>query len=77
MVALIIGLIVIILGVIGIITWVKDFIVVLRGAVPAMFLCGGLLAVIAGITSIKDAAEVKKMEQERKEAEKGASSENK
>ncbi len=65
MVALIIGLIIAVLGVLGILRWTSDFVAVLRGSVPAMLVCGGLLAVIAGITSIKDSIEAKKLEQEK------------
>lgn len=70
MVALIIGLIVVVLGVFGIVTWFGDFILVLKGSVPAMLICGGLLAIVAGITSIKDSIEAKKLEEERKEEQK-------
>jgi len=69
MVALIIGLIVVVLGVIGIVTWFPDFVLVLKGSVPAMLICGGLLAIIAGITSIKDSIEAKKLEEEHKKEE--------
>jgi|YNPNPStandDraft_1061719.scaffolds.fasta_scaffold99466_2 hypothetical protein len=69
MIALIIGIIVVVLGVVGIVQWFSDFVSVLKGAVPPMFVCGGLLAIIAGITSIKDAAEAKKLEEERKKEE--------
>jgi hypothetical protein len=65
MVALIVGLIIAVLGVLGILRWTPDFILVLRGSVPVMLVCGGLLAVIAGITSIKDSIEAKKLEQEK------------
>lgn len=69
MVALIIGVVVVILGLLGIITWFPDFVMILRGSVPAMFICGGLLAIIAGITSIKDSIEAKKIEEESKKEE--------
>jgi hypothetical protein len=65
MVALIVGIIIVVLGVAGIARWPGDFVHVLKGSVPAMLVCGGLLAVIAGITSIKDSMEAKKLEQEK------------
>lgn len=45
--------------------------IVLQGSIPIMLICGGLLAIIAGITSIKDTIEAKKLE---KEAQQQASS---
>lgn len=69
MVALIIGAIVIVLGVAGIILWFKPFVEVLKGAVPPMFVMGGLLAVIAGVTTIRDEIEARKWEEERKKEE--------
>jgi len=63
MLALIIGLVTVVIGILGLIKWIAPFIYVLKGAVPAMLICGGLLAIIAGITSMKDAAEAKKLEQ--------------
>lgn len=69
MVALIIGIIVAAIGVVGIVIWFSPFVEVLKGAVPAMFVMGGLLAVVAGITTIKDEIEAKKFEEERKKEE--------
>lgn len=62
--ALIGGLIAVALGVWGIVSWFKDFIVVIKGSVPLMVALGGLLSIIAGITTMKDAAEAKKLEKE-------------
>ncbi|MDI6640870.1 MAG: hypothetical protein QME68_00975 [Elusimicrobiota bacterium] len=70
MVALIIGLIVaVVAAYVGLAFWLEDVVVVLKGSIPLMFFCGGLLAVIAGITSIKDEIEAKKLEEERKKEE--------
>ncbi|MFN3967060.1 MAG: hypothetical protein ACK4JE_05135 [Endomicrobiia bacterium] len=70
MLALIIGVVVAILAAyVGLAYWLKDVIIVLKGSIPLMFFCGGLLAVIAGITSIKDEIEAKKLEEERKKEE--------
>lgn len=62
--ALIGGLIAVALGVWGIVSWFKDFGMVIRGSVPLMVALGGLLSIIAGITTMKDAAEAKKLEKE-------------
>ena len=70
MIALIVGVVVTFLGIAGIVKWFDQFKTVIEGAVPAMLVCGGILAIIAGITSIKDAIESKKLDQEKKESEK-------
>jgi hypothetical protein len=62
--ALIGGLVAVALGVWGILLWTSDFLTVIKGSVPLMIALGGLLAVIAGITTMKDAAEAKKLEKE-------------
>ncbi len=69
MLALIVGIIVAAIGIWGVKVWFPDFIMVLKGSIPALLVCGGLLAIIAGITSIKDAMEAKKLEAESKETE--------
>ena len=56
----IIGAIVVLLGLKGIICWRGDFLTVLRGSLPAMFIFGGAIAVIAGISEIKDELSSKK-----------------
>jgi hypothetical protein len=66
MMALIVGLIICVLGAWGLVHWFGPFKEVVKGLVPVMLVCSGLLAVIAGITSVKDAAEAKKLEEERK-----------
>ena len=65
MLALIVGLVFSAIGLVGIVKWFDSFKDVLKGSIPAMLLCGGLLAIIAGITSIKDSIEAKKLEQEK------------
>ncbi|MFH1369401.1 MAG: hypothetical protein ABII64_09785 [Elusimicrobiota bacterium] len=59
MLAVITGVAFLVLGLWGIIGWWPDFISFLKGSVPAMIFVGGFLAVIAGITSIKDSFESK------------------
>lgn len=51
---------------IGIYLWViwPGQAIVLQGSIPIMLICGGILAIIAGITSIKDTIEAKKLEKE-------------
>ena len=62
MISLIVGLIVVVTSIyFGLRFW-QDVLVVLKGALPLLFLFGGLLAVIAGGTAIRDEAEAKKTE---------------
>jgi hypothetical protein len=58
--SVIIGAIVALLGVLGLIGWWCDFLLVLRGSVPAMLIFGGVIAVIAGLSEIKDEIASKK-----------------
>ncbi len=71
--ALIGGIIVTAIGILLWILWPGQAIVI-QGSLPIMLICGGLLAIIAGITSIKDSIEAKKLE---KEAQQSATSEEK
>jgi sulfite exporter TauE/SafE len=61
--ALIGGIIVAAIGVWLWIIWPGQAIV-LQGSIPIMLIAAGLLAIIAGITSIKDSIEAKKLEKE-------------
>lgn len=56
----IIGAIIVLLGLKGVICWWNDFLVVLRGSVPAMLIFGGAIAVIAGLSEIRDEISAKK-----------------
>jgi ABC-type antimicrobial peptide transport system permease subunit len=47
-------------------TWGPYFKVLVLGAIPPVLFFGGLIALIAGISSIKDAARTKKLEAEAK-----------
>ncbi|MCX7957061.1 MAG: hypothetical protein N2643_04100 [Endomicrobia bacterium] len=56
----------IIVSAIGIWLWViwPGQAIVIQGSLPIMLICGGILAVLAGIVSIKDSIEAKKLEKE-------------
>ena len=58
----VIGAIVVLLGVVGLIRWSHAFIVILKGVIPAMMIFGGAIAVIAGLSEIKDETQSKKEE---------------
>lgn len=59
MLSVILGLVFMILGLWGLLSWWADFVVVFKGSVPVLIFMGGLLAVIAGITSIRDSMQSK------------------
>ncbi|MCX5666538.1 MAG: hypothetical protein NT036_05855 [Candidatus Omnitrophica bacterium] len=51
---IVIGIIALFLGLKGLCGWWGDFITVLRGSLPVIFILGGAIAVIAGLSEIKD-----------------------
>lgn len=59
MLAVITGLVFLVLGLWGIIEWWPNFVAFLMGCVPVMIAVGGFLAVVAGLTGIKDSLEAK------------------
>ena len=54
-----------------------EFKVLVFGCIPPILFLGGFIAIIAGISSIKDAMRTKKLEEETKEEEKKAEQEKK
>jgi hypothetical protein len=48
------GAIAAVLGVIGIVAWFPQFLIVLAGTVPVMLLLGGALAIYLGVDELKD-----------------------
>lgn len=61
----IIGAIIVLLGLRGLLIWWGDFLTVLRGSVPAMFILAGAIAVIAGFSEIRDEVSSKKKEEKK------------
>ncbi|OGS18944.1 MAG: hypothetical protein A2219_07950 [Elusimicrobia bacterium RIFOXYA2_FULL_50_26] len=59
MLAIIVGLVFMVLGLLGLLAWWPDFIAVFKGFVPIMIMIGGLIAVVAGATSVMDSMEPK------------------
>jgi hypothetical protein len=57
---LIAGAISAVLGLIGLLAWWKDFLIILKGAIPLAMLLGGILAIYVGFDDIQD-----KMREER------------
>ena len=51
---IVIGVIAVLLGLKGLTAWRGDLLTVLRGSMPVIFILGGAIAVIAGLSEIKD-----------------------
>lgn len=66
--SIIVGGVVVVLGLMGLLSWWDLFLKGLKATVPAMLIFGGAIAVIAGISELKDEAAAKK--EEKKEEEK-------
>jgi len=49
--------------------WWKQFVWLVQACIPPVLFFGGLIALIAGISSIKDAARTKQLEEEAKAEE--------
>jgi len=60
--SIIMGSAVTLAGIIGLIRWKGAFFTVLKGSIPAIFIFGGVIAVIAGLSELKDEAASKKEE---------------
>ena len=54
MVSAFVGLVVVFFSVWGMVRWHQDLLVVLRGLLPLSFLFGGVVALIAGLTSMQE-----------------------
>ena len=61
------GLIFMVLGLIGLIVWFDLFIKALQASIPALFILGGLISFIAGISEIKDSAASQQEEEKAEE----------
>jgi len=70
--AIIAGLVAMAVGVWLVVVWWRPFYELVLGCIPPVLFFGGLIALIAGISSIKDAARTKKLEEEAKAEEKKA-----
>ena len=57
---IVIGVIAVLLGLKGLAVWRGDLLSVLRGSLPVIFILGGAIAVIAGMSEIKDEISSKK-----------------
>ena len=62
------GIIAVVFGVVGLIVWWADFLLVLKGAIPIILLIGGVLGIYLGIEDVKTLSSSKKEETEKKSA---------
>ena len=60
------GIIAILIGIIFLVKWITNVIIGLQFCIVVALRLGGLMAVLFGIIEIRDARELKKMEQEEK-----------
>ena len=54
MVSLIAGVVAVVLGIVGIVGWWAQFLLVLKGTLPALLILGGAVAIAAGFGTVKD-----------------------
>lgn len=59
-ISLLVGAVVAILGLILLTRWWYEFLFLLRGSLPILFILGGLLALLAGFSELKDTLNEKK-----------------
>ncbi len=58
--SLVIGAVVAFIGLVLLIAWWYEFLFLLRAVVPAILMLGGVIAVLAGISELKDTLKSKK-----------------
>jgi small neutral amino acid transporter SnatA (MarC family) len=54
MLNIILGLLFAALGIVFVVTWFSDFLIVLKGSLPACVALGGLLAIFIGVSTVKE-----------------------
>jgi hypothetical protein len=59
MLAVLLGLVFAVAGAFGVYFWKADLVIVFKGLLPFLFLVGGAISVVAGITSIAESFESK------------------
>ena len=52
--SIIIGVASVLAGLLGLVRWWGLLMIILKGTIPAILICAGLIAVIAGISEIRD-----------------------
>ncbi len=64
------GALAILLGLWGIMSWWWSFVELLKGSIPCFLIMGGLIALLAGISELKDEIAAKKEEKNKPAEEK-------
>ena len=64
------GIAALIIGVVGLVAWWADFLLLLKGVIPILLALGGVLAIYLGIEEVKTESTSKKEEPQTQEAEK-------
>jgi len=64
------GIVALIIGIVGLIGWWADFLLVLKGVIPILLVLGGALAIYLGIEEVKTSAPAKEEPAAQVEAEK-------
>ena len=54
MLAMLLGLVFFVAGGLGVLVWHADFLAVIKGLVPFLFMVGGLISIVAGATNIAE-----------------------
>ena len=57
---IVLGITFLVVGLLLLINWWYEFLFILRGIIPAVFIFGGVIALIAGLNELKDALKTKK-----------------
>jgi hypothetical protein len=65
--SIIIGAVVAVVGLIGLLRWKAALLIMLKGTIPAILIFGGVIAVIAGLSELKDEMASKKEETKKEE----------
>ena len=60
--AIIIGLLFVVFGLWGVTFWWVDFFSAIKGITPFMFVCGGIITIVVGSTTIMDSIKARKIE---------------
>lgn len=53
------GIVALIIGIVGVIGWWADFVLILKGVIPILLVLGGALAVYLGVEEVRTASPAK------------------
>lgn len=58
--SVIIGAVIAFIGILGLIRWIGPLVLIIKGTVPVLMVFAGVIAIIAGLSEVKDEAAAKK-----------------